>query len=80
MAATSNTDKSVRIREAYLRTILDTAVDAIIVIDTKGIIEIFNRAAVRIFGYESADVVGRSVTSSCPSPTARTTTATSTAI
>jgi two-component system, LuxR family, sensor kinase FixL len=54
--------------EARLRSIVDAAVDAIIVIDARGIIEAFNPGAERLFGYEAADVVGRSVNILMPSP------------
>ena len=43
------------------QTLLDSAVDAIIVIDHRGHIEQFNLAAERIFGYAAAEVLGRNV-------------------
>jgi two-component system, LuxR family, sensor kinase FixL len=54
--------------EARLRSIVDAAVDGIIVIDACGIIEAFNPGAERLFGYEAGDVVGRSVNILMPSP------------
>jgi two-component system sensor kinase FixL len=48
--------------------ILDTAVDGIITIDERGIVETFNRAAERIFGYSAAEVVGRNISMLMPSP------------
>jgi two-component system sensor kinase FixL len=51
-----------------LRTILDSAVDGIIVIDQTGRIESFNLAAERLFGYPRSDVIGRNVTTLMPSP------------
>ena len=47
--------------EARLRAIVDTAVDAIMVIDEKGILHSFNRSAETIFGYGADEVVGRNV-------------------
>jgi PAS domain S-box-containing protein len=55
-------------RETRLRTVLDTVVDAIIVIDQRGTIESFNRAAERIFGYDAAEVIGKNVSMLMPSP------------
>ncbi len=49
-------------RTERLRTIVDTAADGIITIDEKGSIESFNTAAEKIFGYNSAEIVGQPVT------------------
>ena len=46
---------------AEFQALLDAAVDAIVVIDERGQILTFNRAAERMFGYTSADVVGKNV-------------------
>jgi two-component system sensor kinase FixL len=48
--------------------ILDTAVDGIIIIDASGIIESFNAAAERLFGYVAAEVVGQNIRILMPSP------------
>jgi two-component system sensor kinase FixL len=40
---------------------LDAAVDGVVLIDHRGLIEAFNRSAERIFGYTSAEVLGRNV-------------------
>ncbi|HXV25873.1 MAG TPA: PAS domain S-box protein, partial [Alphaproteobacteria bacterium] len=45
--------------EARLRTILDTAGDAVVSIDEEGRIVEFNRAAERIFGYPRGEVIGQ---------------------
>ena len=44
-----------------LDALLDVAVDAIVIIDHRGRIETFNRAAERLFGYSSAEAVGANV-------------------
>lgn len=55
-------------REARLRSILDTAPDAIVVIDETGTIESFSASASRLFGYDPGEVVGRNVRMLMPSP------------
>ncbi|NOT25886.1 MAG: PAS domain S-box protein [Acidobacteria bacterium] len=52
---------------ARLRSIIDCAVDGIVVLDAHGGIEAFNPAAVRLFGYEVHEVVGRNVNMLMPS-------------
>lgn len=47
--------------EARLRAIVDTALDAIVVIDDRGTMRSFNRAAEAIFGYPAEEAVGRNV-------------------
>jgi PAS domain S-box-containing protein len=51
-----------------LRSIIDSAVDGIIVIDGKGSIDAFNRAAERLFGYPQSEVIGHNVNMLMPSP------------
>jgi two-component system, LuxR family, sensor kinase FixL len=54
--------------EARWRSIVQSAVDGIIVIDAKGRIEAFNPAAETLFGYAERDVVGHNVNVLMPSP------------
>jgi two-component system sensor kinase FixL len=54
--------------EAQWRAIIDSAVDAIIVIDVRGRIEAFNRSAERMFGYAEAEMLGETVNTLMPSP------------
>lgn len=48
--------------------LLDAAVDAIIVIGPAGIVEAFNSAAERLFGYRADEVTGRNVSMLMPEP------------
>ena len=57
-----------RTSEARWRAIIDSAVDAVVVIDARGLIESFNPAAVKMFGYTEAEVVGQNVNLLMPSP------------
>jgi two-component system sensor kinase FixL len=61
-------EAELREREARLSTILDTAVDAIIVIDEVGKIESFSASAARLFGYEPSEVRGKNVKMLMPAP------------
>jgi PAS domain S-box-containing protein len=51
-----------------LESMLDSAVDAIITINSRGIIETVNTAAERLFGYSRAEFVGRNVHFLMPEP------------
>ena len=44
-----------------LQTILDLSADGIFTVNLKGIVESFNKAAEKMFGYTSADIIGKSV-------------------
>ncbi len=44
-----------------MQALLDATVDAVLIIDARGHIEVFNRSAERLFGYEAAEVLGRNV-------------------
>ncbi len=55
-------------RKAHLRSLLDTLPDAMIVIDTDGVICSFSAAAERLFGYSAAEAIGRNVSMLMPPP------------
>jgi len=55
-------------REEYLRRVMETVLDAIITIDTRGLIDTFNPAAEKVFGYNADEVVGRNVKVLMPQP------------
>jgi two-component system, sensor histidine kinase and response regulator len=54
--------------EARLRAILDNVLDGIITIDASGTVISINPAVVKMFGYESGDVVGRNIRMLMPEP------------
>jgi PAS domain S-box-containing protein len=51
-----------------LEAIIESAVDGILAIDERGIIESVNQAAIKIFGYEREEMVGSNVSLLMPSP------------
>jgi two-component system sensor kinase FixL len=60
--------RSLREREAHLQSVLDTVPDAMVVIDTRGIIQSFSATAEKLFGYGAGEVVGRNVSLLMPEP------------
>ena len=60
--------EELRANETRFRAVVDTATDGIIVVDERGVVDRFNRAAERLFGYEAAEVIGRNVSMLMPSP------------
>ena len=76
MAMESGTDRDTRVAgkptvftlEAHLNSILDTVPDAMIVIDERGLILSFSAAAVRMFGYSEAELLGENISLLMPSP------------
>jgi PAS domain S-box-containing protein len=61
-------EEALRESEAALRTIIDTAVDGIITCSEEEIVQSFNPAAERLFGYTADEVIGQNVKMLMPSP------------
>lgn len=61
-------EAALRESEARLHAVVKTAVDAIITIEADGIINAFNPAAERLFGYPAAEITGRNVALLMQSP------------
>lgn len=53
---------------ARLSAVVETAVDGVILIDSRGMVLMFNPACERLFGYDSAEVVGQNVKALMPAP------------
>jgi PAS domain S-box-containing protein len=67
-AAITEGQTTLRGSEARFRSILETAPEALITIDQRGIIESFSRSAEALFGYTADEVIGRNVKILMPSP------------
>ena len=68
ITAQRQAEAGLKASEARLRTVLDNAVDGIIVIDGRGKVASFNRAAENIFGYCADEVVGQNIKMLMPEP------------
>ncbi len=51
-----------------LQAIIDTAIDGIITIDEKGVMDTINPAGARLFGYEPPELIGKNVNVLMPKP------------
>lgn len=54
--------------ELQMHAIVDTVLDGVITIDTRGLVLSFNPAAVRIFGYDADEVIGKNIKMLMPEP------------
>ncbi len=68
MTEQKRAEEALKGSEARMRAILDTAVDGIIIINEERIVEKFNPAAERMFGYKASEVVGQNVKMLMPEP------------
>jgi two-component system sensor kinase FixL len=55
-------------KATLLNAIIESAIDGIITIDNRGLIESLNPAALRLFGYEAVEVIGRNISVLMPEP------------
>jgi len=64
-------EQALRDSEARLQAILDSAVDGIVTINERGMMEGVNAAARKIFGYEPGEMLGKNIKMLMPDPYAR---------
>jgi PAS domain S-box-containing protein len=67
-AAYQNNRRLYQDRDARLHGLIDTAVDGIIIIDDRGVIQEYNPACERLFGYGREEAVGYNVSMLMPEP------------
>ena len=68
MTEQEQVDGQIRIAEKQIRDIVENAGDAVIMIDERGVVEAFNTAAERLFGYGDGEVIGQNVKMLVPEP------------
>jgi two-component system sensor kinase FixL len=68
ISAAKLAERALAEREAHLQSVLDTVPDAMVVIDTKGIIQSFSTTAERLFGYRAPEAIGQNVKILMPAP------------
>ncbi|MBC7815747.1 MAG: PAS domain S-box protein, partial [Planctomycetaceae bacterium] len=68
ITARKQVELALRDNDERLRSILDTAAEAIITIDQRGLMTSFNAAAEKMFGYSAAEAVGQNVKVLMPPP------------
>uniref|UniRef100_Q07QV8 Sensor protein FixL n=1 Tax=Rhodopseudomonas palustris (strain BisA53) TaxID=316055 RepID=Q07QV8_RHOP5 len=54
-------EQALRTQQNHLRSILETVPDAMIVIDSRGLMRFFSSAAERLFGYSESEAIGRNI-------------------
>jgi len=61
-------EQALKLSEMRHSTLLKTAIDAVVTIDETGIVQSFNDAAERWFGYSANEIIGQNVRNLMPSP------------
>jgi len=63
-----NAQQRLLVSEKTMATIIDLAVDGVVIIDDRGLIQGFNRAAEKMFGFSSFEAIGQNVAMLAPEP------------
>ena len=64
----SQAERALDASEVKIRTILETTVDGVVIIDEDGVIDSYNQAAERIFQYPAEEMIGKNISALMPSP------------
>ncbi len=68
ISALKKAERAIKSREAHLSSILETVPDAMVVIDYKGVVMSFSKAAEKLFGLDADQICGRNVSNLMPNP------------
>jgi two-component system, cell cycle sensor histidine kinase and response regulator CckA len=60
-AARGRAERAMDRAQAYIGAVLDAAIPGIVVIDDEGVVDAFNLAAERMFGYGAFEIIGRKI-------------------
>ena len=71
ISARKQAEEALRESQARIQAVLNTAVDGILTIDERGVIESANPSAGRLFGYDPAELVGRNISMLMPADHAK---------
>ena len=63
-----HTETELQYSRLHLQAIIDTATNAIITINSQGIVQIYNTAAETMFGYLAEEIIGHNINKLMPSP------------
>ncbi len=67
-SAARRAERELRVLAQELQAVVNTAVDGVLLLDSDGLVRLFNPACERLFGYAGDEVIGRSITELMPSP------------
>ncbi len=68
METLEHRNRSIQANEAYIQTLLNSALDVILTVDSQCSIHMFNPAAEKLFGYLKSEVAGKNVKMLIPEP------------
>ena len=68
MSAEDRASKRNNSEAAWLRAVVETAVDGVILIDAQGKVLMFNPACEKLFQYQADEVIGQNVKTLMPGP------------
>jgi diguanylate cyclase (GGDEF)-like protein/PAS domain S-box-containing protein len=64
----ANSESDLLSDQAHLRVVLETMLDGLVIVGDTGIVQVFNPACERLFGYRAEEVVGENIKMLVPAP------------